>query len=175
MIVVAHNVGPFIHACLSSCAQASGNLQIHLNVINDSSTDETAAEIERFGNEYPDINVVLKNTDRLGPAMARNEGLRLNGFADYICFVDGDDLICADSLALTIAKMEAFRADFACPRVFPFDDEGRLCYEHDNAKLKTAVFAGRRNFITTARDTPQILDLETSMCMRIFRGSFFSR
>ena len=61
----------------------------------------------------------------------------------------------------TIAKMEAFRADFACPRVLAFDDAGRFHYEHDNVKLKNGIFAGRRNFITTARDTPQSLDLET--------------
>jgi len=173
IVVAAHNVGPFIHACLSSCAQASRGLKVHLSVMNDSSTDDTAEQIERFASEYPEINVVVKSTDRLGPALARNEGLQLNGFADYVCFVDGDDLICGDSLARTIAKMEAFRADFACPRVFAFDDAGRFHFEHDNATLKRAVFGGRRNFITTARDTPQILDLETSMCMRIFRGSFF--
>ena len=108
IIVVAHNVGPFIHACLSSCARAGDDLEIHLNVINDSSTDETAAEIEQFTNEHPDIDVTVKNTERLGPALARNEGLQLNGFADYVCFVDGDDLICGDALARTIAKMEAF-------------------------------------------------------------------
>src|SRR3954454_1754269 len=173
IIVIAHDVGPFIHACLSSCARAGEDLEIHLNVINDSSTDETAAEIAQFTNEHPDIDITVKNTERLGPALARNEGLRLNGFADYVCFVDGDDLICGDALARTIAKMEAFRADFACPRVFAFDDAGRFHYEHDNVQLKDGVFAGRSNFITTSRDTPQILDLETSMCMRIFRGSFF--
>jgi glycosyltransferase involved in cell wall biosynthesis len=173
IVIAAHNVGPFIHACLSSCAQAAGDLRTHLIVVNDASTDKTAAEIERFAAEFPDIDVVVRNTDRLGPALARNEGLQLNGFADYVCFVDGDDLICGNSLARTIAKMEAFRADFACPRVLAFDDAGRFQFEHDNAKLKRAVFGGRRNVITTARDTPQILDLETSMCMRIFRGSFF--
>lgn len=128
-------------------------------MINDSSTDETAAEIEQFTNEHPDIDVTVKNTERLGPALARNEGLQLNGFADYVCFVDGDDLICGDALARTIAKMEAFRADFACPRVLAFDDAGRFHYEHDNVKLKNGIFAGRRNFITTARDSPRFLIL----------------
>ncbi|HEY7598713.1 MAG TPA: glycosyltransferase family A protein [Candidatus Limnocylindrales bacterium] len=70
-------------------------------VVDDGSTDATAAIAESFGTRVS----VIRQPPR-GPAAARNRGLgelRTN----YVCLLDADDLWPADSLAVRLAALSA--------------------------------------------------------------------
>jgi len=171
VIVAARNVGSYIYQCLASCSGPDDGLRLKVRIVDDGSSDNTAQEIASFQRDHPECEVETQSAPGIGPGPARN--LALSGSSsDFVCFVDGDDLISRQALSITLRQMEALRADFACPRVTAFDDLGRYDFQHDRPDLRAEITGGRAVFVTTALDSPMVLDLETSLCMRVFRREF---
>ncbi len=84
IIIPAYNAAETISRALDSVrAQTYRNLEVV--VINDGSTDETAAIIRR---EYPEVRHVLQ--ENAGPCVARNHGAQV-ATGEYIAFLDADD------------------------------------------------------------------------------------
>lgn len=87
VVVPAYNVADYILPCLASVAS-----QTHPHwrciVIDDGSTDETAARVAAFG----DPRVTLVRQINAGVSNARNNGLALAA-GDLVMFLDGDDLL----------------------------------------------------------------------------------
>jgi glycosyltransferase involved in cell wall biosynthesis len=82
----------YIAEALTSVLQGSHD-DLDLIVVDDGSTDATAAVAERFG---PPVHVVRQPPR--GIARARNRGVEL-AVGDYLAFLDGDDLWPRDRIA----------------------------------------------------------------------------
>lgn len=82
-IIPAFNAECYINKTIHSALEQSVKQQII--VIDDGSTDETAAIVSRFVN-----TVELIRTPNRGVSAARNEGIR-HAQGDFICFLDADD------------------------------------------------------------------------------------
>jgi glycosyltransferase involved in cell wall biosynthesis len=101
VIIPTHNYAEYLSEALESVlAQDYSPLQII--VIDDGSTDETSAVVERYiqrGVEY----VYQENS---GPGPARNEGIR-RARGSVVAFLDADDTWLPDKISLQIAHLRA--------------------------------------------------------------------
>ncbi len=104
VVVPCYNAAPFLRATLESVLCQS-LAPCEVLVIDDGSTDQSAAIAESFG---PPVRVVSQKNQ--GESIARNRGID-EARGDWIAFLDADDLWRPDKLARQLA---AARPDVAC-------------------------------------------------------------
>lgn len=97
IIIPAYNAEAYLPQCLDSIL-AQKHQGCEVIVVDDGSTDSTAALLER----YPDVKVV--HQENHGMSTARNRGL-YEARGEYILFVDSDDLLTAGALETLVAKL----------------------------------------------------------------------
>jgi glycosyltransferase involved in cell wall biosynthesis len=122
VIVPAFNVAPFLLQALRSVV-AQTHTDWSLIVIDDGSTDATAAVAETIR----DHRISLLRQDNAGVSAARNRGIRYTEslLHDAYLFLDGDDWLAADALALLAAALDAAPwAVAACGRYARVDGTG---------------------------------------------------
>jgi CDP-glycerol glycerophosphotransferase len=99
IIVPVFNVAPFIEGCLQSINLQSLKLPFEVILIDDCSTDESAAVCGEFISAHPQRFRLIKNSPNQGVSATRNRGLdEMTG--RYFMFVDADDLLPPDALGL---------------------------------------------------------------------------
>lgn len=93
IIIPVYNQQDLIIKCLDSIPKKSG---IEIIVINDGSTDNTKANIQKYKRKKQRYNINLINLEKQhGVSYARNKGLA-NAKGEYILFIDSDDYIDTD-------------------------------------------------------------------------------
>lgn len=97
IIIPAYNAEAYLPQCLDSIL-AQEHQGCEVIVVDDGSTDSTAALLER----YPDVKVV--HQENHGMSTARNRGLD-EARGKYILFVDSDDLLTDGSLETLVAEL----------------------------------------------------------------------
>lgn len=76
-------------------------------VVDDGSTDETAAEAENFlKSHYPKSHWIVFRQRNQGVSVARNTGIALAGEQPYISFLDSDDIWPPDFLASGVSLLD---------------------------------------------------------------------
>lgn len=109
IVVPVYNVENYIEACVASLrSQSHRNLEILL--VDDGAKDASPAICDRLAGEDPRIRVIHKQNG--GAASARNTGIDA-ATGDYICFVDGDDLVETEYVSHLLGTAEAAGADIA--------------------------------------------------------------
>ncbi len=141
VIVPAWNASRYIEASLRSVLNQS-HRNLRLLVIDDGSTDGTAAILERLRQEDPRLSFLTVVNG--GPAKARNRALELlpEG-TDYVMFLDADDLLDPDAVDYALAGSQG--AELV---IFGYSIQGQdgslrpYCEKEellDRAGLKTAL------------------------------------
>lgn len=103
VVVAIYNVEKYLKRCLESlCHQSFDNYELIL--VNDGSSDNSAAIIDEYYLKYPNLIRVL-NKQNGGLSDARNCGLSI-AHGEYIMFIDGDDFVEADCLKQCVLMME---------------------------------------------------------------------
>lgn len=96
IIIPAYNAENYLPRCLDSIfMQDFTNYEVI--VINDGSTDRTAAILDSYAIKYANLHVITQKNQ--GMASARNHGLA-QATGEYIMFVDSDDRIIEHALAI---------------------------------------------------------------------------
>ncbi len=109
VIVPVHNGEAYLESCIESiAAQDYENLEIL--VINDGSTDDTAAVCEHLAKRYENLRVIT--LPDLGVSEARNRGLD-QAEGDYITFVDADDRLFLGTLSGLYRMLRESDSDMA--------------------------------------------------------------
>src|SRR5205085_4169423 len=108
VVVPVHNGESYLRESLESVL-APGHVALEVIVVDDGSTDRSAAAAERSG-----PRVEVHRRERAGAGAARNHGVRVARGA-YLAFLDADDLWTASSLAV---RLEALCADPSVDLVF---------------------------------------------------------
>lgn len=127
VVVTAHNKAPWLAQTLA-CVAAQTVRPAEVLVVDDASSDGTAAVAAEAG-------VRCERVEYRSPALARNHGAALvNG--DYVFFLDGDDLVGRDFLALQLDALERTpHAGFAYGRIREFGTRNELwpeqSWDHD--------------------------------------------
>ena len=100
VIIPVRNDPDNLERCLDALSR-SQETNFEIIVVDDASTDHTTEVAERF-----DVRL-LRQTERSGPAGARNRGARLANYP-HLFFVDADVCVKPDTVAEMLAQFERF-------------------------------------------------------------------
>lgn len=116
IVIPCWNASLFIPALFESLmAQTYNNWKVV--AVDDQSTDNTVEVLKQYHQQDDRITYVIRDHEPKGPSACRNIGLDLSANADYLTFVDADDLLAPYYLEQRVAFMEAHHdLDFS---VFP--------------------------------------------------------
>ena len=173
VVVACYNAGPFLERSLRSL-RASIVLPLEVIVVDDCSTDNSAARAEEMG------AIVLRTAVNGGPAKARNLGAQ-SAKGDILFFIDADVCVRADTLSLV---QDALEADASLDAVIGAYDDApdsrgffsqyrnlMHCFVHRNGSREASTFwsgcgAIRRGVFLASRgfderySRPSIEDIE---------------
>lgn len=109
-IITIYNKAKYLKNVITHLAKITGDFDREFIFVNDGSTDDSL----KILNEYSNIlqNVTILNQENQGVSTALNHGLAITT-GDYIQFVDGDDIITADSTTTLISLMTKYDVDVA--------------------------------------------------------------
>ena len=113
VIIPVYNVGNYLSRCLESVMNQDFD-SVEFIVVNDGSTDDSAAVIEHYASLDKRIRVV--NKENGGVVCARKTGLE-QARGKYIHYLDGDDYMEKNAYSELMMMLKANDADFL---VFPF-------------------------------------------------------
>ena len=99
IIVPIYNVADYIEECLESIEQQSFALPFQTILIDDCSTDDSLKVCQEFAHRSPEKFRLLQNDNNRGVSATRNYGLEVIT-GKYFMFVDPDDLLPSEALAL---------------------------------------------------------------------------
>lgn len=144
VIVPAYNVENYITKCLQSFADAEKKDRLEIIVVNDGSTDKTAAIAESYCETYPDIFYLYTKSNG-GHGSAVNYGIE-RAHAKYFHVVDADDWMEPPVLDRFLAFLEHMDVDmvanhFKCVEdgTFRVLDE-RVCITEPSLCKKALAF-----------------------------------
>ncbi|MFD9907211.1 CDP-glycerol glycerophosphotransferase family protein [Streptomyces sp. NPDC059063] len=132
VVVPIYNVEEFLEECLESVARQTfgdpsgddrrGGLEVVL--VDDGSTDASPDIARAFAARDPRFTYVRQ--PNAGLSAARNTGVRhASPGAEYLTFVDSDDVVPHDAYARMIASLDASGSDFASGNVWRLTERGR--------------------------------------------------
>lgn len=172
IIIPVYNVEKYLAECLDSAVgQTHQNKEII--IVNDGSTDGSAAIIDEYQKRHSEIVVIA--TENRGLSCARNTGID-NATGQYIIFLDSDDWIEKETLEKCLRSLKTHDADIAFFNATAFADgmpESELekfnytrPQKTTNKKTQCRVlfeeFISSRNYIVSA-------------CLYIYRLNQFSQ
>lgn len=135
IIVPVYNGAAYLPRCLNSLVKQTEQ-NIEIVVVNDGSTDDTQAVIDRFQQEYPEKIIGLRQENK-GVSAARNLGLSV-ARGEFIGFADADDKVSLRFCEHMLWNIRKTGADLAeCGRINLIARGGKLrerpvpsCKEH---------------------------------------------
>ena len=133
VVVPAFQAAPFLEVTLRSLRSQSTPPE-KVVVVDDGSTDDTAAIAERLG------ATVIRQSQR-GPGAARNRGIA-EATTEFVAFCDADDWFVSDKLARAVEQLQELRA---------------ACCATDAWVVRGDRVVGRKN---ERRPVPHVLTLE---------------
>ena len=98
IVVPVYNAEPYLGEAIASLLGQRFAGSFEIMIVDDGSTDASAAIAERFRDRHPDIIKVLRQTNR-GPSAARNAGFAL-ARGEIVNFLDADDRLERNALRL---------------------------------------------------------------------------
>jgi succinoglycan biosynthesis protein ExoO len=132
VITPAYNVAPYIGQCIES-VQAQTLADWEMIIVDDASTDETAAAVQRYLGD-PRIQY-LRNEQNLGPGATRNRALDA-AQGEWIAIVDADDWIAPERLEKLVRFAEAQSVEMVADPILYHTGWGSVY------QVQWAMFAG---------------------------------
>ncbi|MEP7367854.1 MAG: glycosyltransferase family 2 protein [Acidobacteriota bacterium] len=173
IVIPVYNSADYLRQCLNF-VQLSADAPFEVVVVDDGSTDESAAVAREFGAK------VLSTGGRKGPAVARNMGAK-EATGDILFFIDADVCVRRNTIGLMLASFEEDPAldaligsydDSPAQRDFVSQYRNLMhCFVHHNSRREASTFwsgcgAIRRDLFfehsgfDTSYDRPAIEDIE---------------
>lgn len=119
VIIPAYNIGKYISDCLDSIRQQTFR-DYEVVVVNDGSNDNTLSVLNEYKDKYPEFPLTIIDKENEGVTAARRDGF-IASKGEWICFVDGDDLLPETALYSLSAKI-SFGIDAICGAYESFHD-----------------------------------------------------
>ena len=109
VIIPVYNVEPYIARCLQSVMNQTYEGPLECILVDDGCTDNSLAIVERMltGYDGPIVFKVLYHEKNRGQAAARNTGTDA-AMGEYIYYLDSDDAMIPDCIALMAAEVEKY-------------------------------------------------------------------
>ncbi len=168
VLVPVYNVEKTLDRCVQSILNQTFQ-DYEILLINDGSPDKSGELCDRYAEQYPNIRVIHKENEGLGPT--RNRGIR-EAKGEFIYHCDSDDWLKEDLLE---KAYNAIIADDSDVLVFGYEifteKEGKIL-PYDKVTLPAGSLKGREN--VRAYFTEQYYNSFSvlSACNRLYRRSF---
>ncbi len=107
VVVPAYNAGKYVEDCVISLIRQQTDYAFRVAVVDDGSTDGTAAILRRFGAEE---RITVVRQENRGVSAARNKALQ-HIDARYVMFVDADDTLPPDAVESLLEKAYECNSD----------------------------------------------------------------
>jgi hypothetical protein len=120
VIVPTRNRAALLRRLLDQLVRLDGDLVTEIIVVDEGSSDDTPALLDRYGREHG-VRVVRHDVPRGLPA-ARNAGLRAAS-GRYVAWIDDDDLTSTDRLCRQHQALVASGARWSCSARVDIDDD----------------------------------------------------
>ncbi|WP_410101290.1 glycosyltransferase family 2 protein [Sutterella wadsworthensis] len=144
LVVPVYNVAPYLSECLDSIlTQTYTNFTVF--AVDDGSTDESGAILDEWTTK--DTRFIVIRQKNGGLSAARNAALdhiERDGAFEYVAFVDSDDKVLPEFLALLVQNAVQTQADITACGFFKFNDEGRTKTE---GVIQTARTIDQEEFV----------------------------
>ena len=144
IVVPVYNVAPYLSECLDSIlTQTYTNFTVF--AVDDGSTDESGAILDEWTTK--DTRFIVIRQKNGGLSAARNAALdhiERDGAFEYVAFVDSDDKVLPEFLALLVQNAVQTQADITACGFFKFNDEGRTKTE---GVIQTARTIDQEEFV----------------------------
>lgn len=164
VVVPVYGVEDWLPQCLDSL-KAQRHRSWTAVVVDDGSPDRSGEIAEQFAARDERIHVV--HTANRGLGAARNEGLRhLDADADFVAFLDSDDMLPPTAYADMVGRLEASGSDFLAASFHLWDD-GTLAEPRWVRRLHRDLRTGVR-----ADEHPEILG-DVFAWNKLFRRTFW--
>ena len=92
IISTYNNAASLVRTLDSVAMQDAERQQWECVVVNNASTDDTAARFEEFAKKHSDLNIRMVNESNQGLSFARNRGIA-EAHGEYLAFIDDDETI----------------------------------------------------------------------------------
>jgi hypothetical protein len=117
VVIPAYNAMPYLVRCLESVAsQTLGADRMEVIVVDDGSSDGTAAELDAWATRHPSLFNVLHQPGSGGPATPRNSALDL-ARGRFVYFLDADDYLGDEALERMLQAADRYGSDIVLGRM----------------------------------------------------------
>ncbi|MFF4830461.1 glycosyltransferase family 2 protein [Streptomyces sp. NPDC001315] len=111
VVVAVYNTMPYLTECLNSLiGQSIGRDKLEIVAVDDGSTDDSGAELDRFAERYPDTVKVIHQANSGGPAAPSNRALDI-ATGRYVYFIGSDDYLGEEALERMVACADEHGSD----------------------------------------------------------------
>lgn len=163
IIIPVYNVAPYLGQCLDSVLVDNG-FTGQIICVNDGSTDGSLMILNKYSNNYPNIEVISHKNQ--GLSEARNAGLRTaNG--DYVMFVDSDDWLFPNSLQHLLDNIDGEDVVYFNAKKY-YDKTGEL---DDDCPISTLVHLSGIEYFNAVYNTPRNMP-QVCVCGGAYKRQF---
>ncbi|WP_329169641.1 glycosyltransferase [Streptomyces sp. NBC_01685] len=111
VVVAVYNTMPYLTECLNSLVgQTIGLDRLEIVAVDDGSTDESGAELDRFAAKYPGTVKVIHQANSGGPAAPSNKALDV-ATGRFVYFIGSDDYLGEEALARMVGYADEHGSD----------------------------------------------------------------
>ncbi|MEW1611359.1 MULTISPECIES: glycosyltransferase family 2 protein [unclassified Streptomyces] len=111
VVVAVYNTMPYLTECLNSLVRQSIGLdRLEIVAVDDGSTDDSGAELDRFAERYPGVVRVLHQENSGGPAAPSNRALEV-ATGRFVYFIGSDDYLGDEALERMVACADEHGSD----------------------------------------------------------------
>ena len=140
VIIPVYNSGKYLAECMNSIlAQTYTNYEVI--IVDDGSIDDSREIIKNYSRQCKNIKSFFQENG--GAAKARNFGIRA-ATGKYLMFVDSDDYLAPNAMALMVDKLNQFNADMEIIGHVKFNDTNvneEYLYDLDDNRYYTSMEA----------------------------------
>ncbi len=158
IVVPVYNVENYLERCIKSLInQSYQNLEIIL--VDDGSTDSSGLICKKWAEQ--DQRIVFVKKQNGGLSDARNAGIK-NATGSYLLFVDSDDFIKENIVAVMVQRLQETEADICiCDMEYLYDD-GRVSFSSGGDFDQGNV-----------QENPTLIKINNSACNKLFARYLF--
>lgn len=146
IIVPAYQQELYICDCIDSILSQKTKYSYFLTIVNDGSTDGTAALLEKYAQK----KVAIINQDNRGIAAARNRGMEMI-LGKYLMFVDSDDLLCPGAIENLMDKAFAEDADIVEGSLYAINNNNKILRSETHSLYVGSEWIGKLRGYTCGR------------------------